>query len=99
MTTPNRQLPFLFLSSKWTNKNLKIMRRLAIAFHHFICIAFCQERELALKLLSNYSKIGRPIKDGTKPIQIRIGSFRLFGVDYVDELTSTLSIQGWFFIV
>ena len=74
------------------------MRRIVLVLH-FFCITFCQERELALKLLSNYSKIGRPIKDGTKPIQIRIGSFRLFGVEYIDELKSTLSIQGWLIIV
>ena len=59
----------------------------------------CQERELALKLLRNYSEFGRPIDNALVPIKINVDAFRLIGVEYIDELTATLSLQGWLVFV
>ena len=64
------------------------------------CISFCQEREAALKFFTkNYTKIGRPIANALLPLKININSFKLLAVEYIDEMTSTLSIQRWFQIV
>ena len=62
-------------------------------------VSLCQERELQLKLFTNYSKILRPVRDGTKPIEILIGGFKLFEVEHINELTSTLTIKGWLVVV
>ena len=62
-------------------------------------VSLCQERELALELFKNYSKIQRPVRDGTKPIEIFIGGFKLFEVEHINELTSTLTIKGWLVVV
>ena len=64
------------------------------------CISLCQEREANLKFFTkNYTKIGRPIVNALSPLKINVNGFKLLALEYIDEMTSTLSIQGWFDIV
>ena len=59
----------------------------------------CQERELLTKLLTNYTKVGRPLTQGLQPVEVTIESFRMTWLESLNEMTATLSLHGWFYIV
>ena len=58
-----------------------------------------KEKDLFRKLMANYSKSGRPLKNALLPLIVTVYGFRMTSVDFLDEMTSTLSLQGWFSFV
>ena len=55
-----------------------------------------QEQDLYRVLFANYSKETRPIGNGLEPMQVIVGGFRLTAVEYLDAMTATLALNGWF---
>ena len=62
----------------------------------FVKICASQEQDLYNFLFTNYSKETRPIDGVLEPVQVVVGGFRLTAVEYLDSMTATLALNGWF---